>query len=80
MSFMAHVLSEMGIRPTEEKVRAMVETRQPESVAAVRSFLGLVNFCSCFIPDLATTAEPLRKLTQTQTLFVWHKEQRSLSK
>ena len=46
ISFMGHVLSEKGIGPTEEKVRAVVETREPESVAEVRSFLGLVNFCS----------------------------------
>ena len=74
--FMGHVLSEKGIGPTEEKVRAVVETREPESVAEVRSFLGLVNFCSRFIPDLATTAEPLRKLTRAETPFVWDKEQR----
>ena len=35
----------------------------------------MVNFCSRFIPDLATTAEPLRKLTRTKTPFVWGKEQ-----
>ena len=73
---MGHVLSEKGIGPTEEKVRAVVETREPESVAEVRSFLGLVNFCSRFIPDLATTAEPLRKLTRAETPFVWNKEQK----
>ena len=37
-----------GIGPTEEKVRALVEAREPESVAEVRSFLGIVNFCSRF--------------------------------
>ena len=38
-----------GIGPTEEKVRALVEAREPEPGAEVRSFLGLVNFRSRFI-------------------------------
>lgn len=57
---MGHVLFEKGIAPTEEKVKAVLEAREPATVSEMRSFLGLVNFCSRFIPDLATTAEPLR--------------------
>ena len=37
----------------------MRNSREPESAAEVRSFLGLVNFSSRFISDLSTTAEPL---------------------
>ena len=49
ITFMGHVLSEKGIGSTDEKVRAVVEAREPESVAEVRSLLGLVNFCSRFV-------------------------------
>ena len=48
---------------------AVTEARQPESVAEVRSFLGLVNFCARFIFDLATVSEPLRKLTRKDVQF-----------
>ena len=48
INFRAHVLSARGIGPTEEKVIALVEAREPQSVAEVRSFLGIVNFCSRF--------------------------------
>lgn len=75
ITFMGHLISEKGIGPTEEKVRAVVNAREPKTASEVRSFLGLVNFCSRFIPDLATTAEPLRKLTRTNTPFVWGNEQ-----
>ena len=61
--FMGLLLSEHGVGPTEEKVRAVRETEPPISVAKVRSFLGLLSFSSSFSPDFATTAEPLRKLT-----------------
>ena len=77
ITFMGYLVSETGIGPTEEKVKAVVNAREPETASEVRSFLGLVNFCSRFIPDLATTAEPLRKLTRASTPFVWGEKQKS---
>ena len=74
--FMGHLLSERGIGPTEEKVKAVVNAREPKTATEVRSFLGLVNFCSRYMSDLATAAEPLRKLTRVSTPFVWGEEQK----
>lgn len=73
--FMGHVLSEKGIAPMEDKVKAILEAREPTTVSEVRSFLGLVTFCSRFIPDLATIAEPLRRVTRKNTAFLWGEEQ-----
>ena len=39
----------------------------------MRSFLGLVNFSARFIPDLATTSEPLRQLMRKGVVFQWTK-------
>ena len=76
ITFMGHVLSEKGIGPMEEKVKAVSEAREPECAFEVRSSLGLVNFCAQFIPDLATTADPLRKLTRKGETFQWGPEQK----
>lgn len=75
LQFMGHVLSKQGIRPTQERVEAILETRKPQNVKEVRSLLGLVNFCARFIPDLATVAEPLRKLIRQEQCFTWGKQQ-----
>ena len=72
---MSHLLSARGIGPSQAKVEAVTEARQPESAAEVHSFLGLVNFCARFIPDLATVSEPLRRLTRKDGHFSWGKEQ-----
>ena len=45
-----------------------------ESVAEVRSFLGHVNFCARFIPDLATVSEPLKRLSSKDVPYQWGKE------
>ncbi|XP_078309584.1 uncharacterized protein LOC144617972 [Crassostrea virginica] len=57
------LLHEMNSSPADAKVKAVVEAREPRTSAEVRSFLGLVNYSSRFIPDLATIAAPLRQLT-----------------
>ena len=80
VEFMGFLLSIHGIGPTAEKSRAVMEAQQPKSAAEVRSFLGLVGFNSRFIPNLATTAEPLRSLTRHDTPFVWTDKQETAFK
>ena len=75
--FMGILLSEKGIGPTEERVRALQETREPETVSEVRSFLGLANYSSRFIPHFATLTEPLRKLTRKDVPFHFGPEQKA---
>lgn len=74
--FMGILLSEKGIGPTEERVRAVTEAREPETATEVRSFLGLVGYSSRFIPQFATLSEPLRRLTRKDTPFKFGPEQK----
>ena len=73
--FMGIILSQHGIGPTEEKVRAVVQASRPTSPLEVSSFLGLVGFSARFIPDFATVAEPLRALTRKGEKFEWNEEE-----
>ena len=75
LTFMGYLLSNQGIGPTESRVEAVVDAREPQNAEEVRSFLGLVNFSARFIPNLASIAEPLHRLTRKQTPFVWGTEQ-----
>ena len=71
LEFMGLVLSERGVGPSEAKVSAVMNAREPMSVSEVRSWLGLVQYNARFIPDLATVSEPLRKLTHQNAMFKW---------
>ena len=70
------------IGPTESKVEAVVNVREPESVAEVRSFMGLVNFSTKFIPNLPTAKEPLQQLIHVQkgVTFKWGEKQQETFK
>ena len=75
LEFMGHVLSKNGIGAAQSKIEAVENTRRPTNAAEVRSFLGLVNYCGRFIPNLATTSEPLRRLMRQPCKWTWGSEQ-----
>ena len=41
---MGHEITEAGLKPTVDKVRALVEAPVSKDVSQLRSFLGLVNY------------------------------------
>ena len=75
LRFMGHILSKEGIKIDDAKVRAIKESSEPKNAQEVRSFLGLVNYCARFIPNLATVSEPLRMLTRKSVPWKWESEQ-----
>lgn len=75
LDFLGHHISEKGISPSQTKIDSILLFRQPATESEVRSFLGLANYMNKYIPDLATLAEPLRKLTQKNVKFEWGEAQ-----
>ena len=57
LTFMGHVLSSQGVGVATDKLKAVVEAREPESVSEVRSFLGLVNYSGRSCNTLSATAK-----------------------
>ncbi|XP_030853873.1 uncharacterized protein K02A2.6-like [Strongylocentrotus purpuratus] len=80
LDFMGHRLTSEGLNPGLAKVKAIAEAREPQNATEMRSFLGLVNYCAKFIPNFATLADPLRKLTRKDTPFQFGHEQRQAFK
>ena len=73
---MGMLLSEKGIGPTADRVKAVLE--EPNSASDdLRSFLSLANYSSRFISHFATLSEPLRRLTRKETPFEFGPEQKS---
>ena len=75
VEFYGHIFSDQGISPDPKKVSALQNAEQPGSVKEVRSFIGLAQYCSRFIPELATKTEPLRRLTKAKTKWAWERDQ-----
>ena len=71
VQYLGHVISRHGIQPTEDKVRDIQEAPAPADVHQLKSSLGLLNFYSKFLPNLATTLAPLYSLFQKQKPWSW---------
>ena len=69
VEYLGHNISAEGLRPTQEKVRALTEAPSPKSVSQLRSFLGLVNYYGKFLPNLSSTLAPLHRLLQKKTTW-----------
>ena len=63
MVFMRLVLSDNGTGPAEDKVKAIVDAREPQSASEVRSFLGPANYNASIYPDsVQNITDPLSRL------------------
>ena len=74
ISFAGHIISLNGIRPDDSKYRAIAEFPTPENVSQLRSFLGLANQLTAFVPDLAHMTATLRPLLKKGTAWVWTRD------
>ncbi|KAK3091320.1 hypothetical protein FSP39_018897 [Pinctada imbricata] len=74
ISFYGHKITSDGIKPSTDKVKAIVNMPSPTDIAGVKRFCGMVQYMSRFLPSLSTTLEPLRILTRKNQPWQWTAE------
>ena len=62
LTFFGHEITQPGLDLSEDKVAAIRQAGPPQNVSEARSFLGLAQFVSKFVPDLSSIAEPIREV------------------
>ena len=77
LTFFGHQVTQNRVEPSEEKVAAIRNTDPPQNTSEARSFLGLAQFVSKFVPDLSTVVEPIQRLTHKNVEFKWQSEQQA---
>ena len=63
LDFLGYTVTDGGIKVDQKKVDAVVHLPDLSNQSEVRNLLGMINFCSRFIPHYADLTRPLRKLT-----------------
>jgi hypothetical protein len=65
--------SKDDITLTDEKIKALKEAKLPVTQSELRSFLGLANFCSASITELAINTSELWRMTHNNKSkkFAW---------
>ncbi|CAH8604747.1 unnamed protein product [Schistosoma rodhaini] len=62
LEFLGHHIDSQGIKPLEDKVKAITSYPEPTSVKSLRRFLGTCNFYRRFLPNCADVLQPLTDL------------------
>lgn len=64
----------MCIQKDPEYVQRIKETTPPTTLRSLQRTLGLMNWCSRFIPNYATRAQPLYDLLRQSKKWQWREE------
>ena len=69
--FAGYIVSDQGIRPDPVRVDAIKKFPPPTNLTGIRSFLGLAQQLSFFIPDYSHATAALRQLLGKEKVFRW---------
>jgi hypothetical protein len=71
ISFYGCVFSADGISVHPDRIKFLEQLPAPQSAAETASLLGMFGFAQRHLPDFATAAQPLRRLTKSGVPFKW---------
>jgi hypothetical protein len=74
VDYLGHTISKDGIRPNQEKVKAVCSAPAPQNKQQLQAYLGLLNYYGKFIPNLSMELKDLYRLLRNDVKFVWSKE------
>jgi len=77
IEYLGHIISKDGIRPCNDKLRAVKEFPIPRTPKNVKQWLGLAGYYRRFIENFAKIAKPLTNLLKKGQPFEWGDEQQT---
>ena len=61
LEFLGHIFCSKGIKPTKERVEAIINYKRPKTLGGLKRFLGIVNFYHKFVENAAGIMKPLNQ-------------------
>ena len=75
VAYLGFLVNRDGRKPNPAKVQPIKEYSTPKNLRDLRKFQGMASWYRRFIPNYATIAEPLTRLTRKNQKFEWLDEQ-----
>ncbi|UYV79499.1 K02A2.6-like [Cordylochernes scorpioides] len=72
VKFLGHTISQEGILPDQDKVRAIQNMQIPKNKQELQRILGTVTYLAKFIPDLSSTTSNMRNLLKKDIIWNWN--------
>ena len=73
--YLGQKINKDGVKPVNDKVKAVTEASVPKNVSQLRAYLGMLNYYHRFIPNLASEFQPLYKLLRKNEAWKWGPQQ-----
>lgn len=73
VNYVGHKLTGEGLKPTDERVAAILKMKEPENQSELLTVLGMLSYVAKFIPGLSELNAPLRDL-KNQEVWEWSPE------
>ncbi|RLJ22797.1 hypothetical protein DJ031_00255, partial [bacterium endosymbiont of Escarpia laminata] len=73
VEYLGHRIDAKGIHPSGNALEAVRDAPAPTNVTELRSYLGMVNHYSRFVPNLSTIMAPLHGLLKRESKWHWDK-------
>jgi len=70
---MGHTISNSGIKIDRNKTKAIIDMKAPKNVKELKSFLGMVNYTSKFLPNISKHTQFMRELEKKNVRWHWEK-------
>ena len=74
IKFFGTIYGREGMKPDPEKVEDIKQIPTPTTKKELQQFIGMIQYLSPFIPDLATHSAPLRDLLKDSVPFQWESD------
>ena len=75
VKYLGVLVNRDGFRPDPDKIAPVIQYPEPNNLKQLRRFLGIAWWYRKFLPDFATIADPLTRLTKKNFKYVWEEEQ-----
>ena len=77
VKFFGHIISEDGIQPDKDKIKAIIDMPAPSSVTELRTICGMLNYLSKFVPEMASDLKPMTDLLRKDVAWQWGAHQQT---
>lgn len=71
VTYVGHTFGAKGLKANEEKIKVIKQMQAPTNKKELQCFMGMVNYLSKFIPNLASVNKSLRELFEKEVEWHW---------
>ena len=71
IEWVGHIIDQNGIRPLQDKLKAIQELKEPKSEKELKYFLGAIQYLSKYIENLSAQTDLLRQLLKKNNKWDW---------